>query len=274
MEETVAYLRERITRAPAAVLVLGSGLGTVAEELSDPVRLPYAEIPGFPRTTVDGHAGALTVGILEGVELAVLTGRWHLYEGWSPSQVVAPLRALSSLGANLLLLTNAAGGIRPGMRPGDLMIIADHLNLMGRNPLVGPSAGVRPCFPDMSAAYDPEVRRQLAACALGAGISVDEGVYAALPGPSYETPAEIAMLRRLGADAVGMSTVPEVIAARALEMRVGAISCITNVASGLAPGPLSHAEVLRVGAQVRDRLATLLRLAIPRLAAPNLATEA
>lgn len=275
MEETTLYLRERITRAPAAVLVLGSGMGALAEELADPLRLPYAEIPGFPRATVAGHAGALVVGILEGVEVAMLAGRFHLYEGWNASQVVAPIRSLAALGADLLLTTNAAGGLRPGMVAGDLMLIADHLNLTGRNPLIGPVVPGEQRFPDMSSPYDPKVREEIAAHAVERGIPLEQGVYAAVLGPSYETPAEIRMLRRLGADAVGMSTVPEVIAARALGMRVAGISCITNLAAGLGSGAaLSHDEVLRVGADAWGRLAALLRGVLPRIAALNLPTEA
>lgn len=273
METTINYLRERITRAPAAVLVLGSGMGALAEELDDPVRLRYAEIPGFPRSTVEGHPGALVVGILNGVEVAVLAGRFHLYEGWRPSQVVAPIRALGALGADLLVLTNAAGGIRQGMRPGDLMLIADHLNLSGSNPLTGPVVPGEERFPDMSSPYDPQVRRRIAEYALEAGIALQEGVYASLLGPSYETPAEIRMLQGFGADAVGMSTVPEVIAARALGLRVAAISCITNAAAGLGPGSLSHEEVLQVGAQARARLSALLRGVLPLIATVNLPTE-
>jgi purine-nucleoside phosphorylase len=274
MEETTLYLRERITRAPAVVLVLGSGMGMLAEELADPVRLPYAEIPGFPRSTVEGHAGALVVGILEGVEVAVMAGRFHLYEGWSAAEVVAPIRALAVLGAELLLLTNAAGGVRTGMRPGDLMLIADHINLSGMNPLTGALVPGDQRFPDMSAPYDPEVRRRIMEFAVEKGIPVEEGVYAALLGPSYETPAEIRMLRRLGADAVGMSTVPEVIAARAMGMRTAAISCITNAAAGLGPGVLSHEEVLHVGAEARERLAALLKGVLPKIAPLNFPTEA
>jgi purine-nucleoside phosphorylase len=274
MEETTLYLRERITRAPAAVLVLGSGMAMLAEDLVDPVRLPYSGIPGFPRSTVAGHAGELVVGVLAGVEVAVMAGRFHLYEGWSPGEVVAPIRALAVLGAELLLLTNAAGGIRPGMRAGDLMLIADHINLSGMNPLTGRVDPGEQRFPDMSAPYDPEVRRRISEYALQQGIPLEVGVYASLLGPSYETPAEIRMLRRLGADAVGMSTVPEVIVARALGMRAAAVSCITNVAAGLGPGVLSHEDVLQVGAEARERLGTLLRGVLPRIAPLNYPTEA
>ena len=269
MEQTTVYLRERITRAPAAVLVLGSGLGALAGELIDPVRLPYRDIPGSPASTVEGHEGALVVGILAGVEVAVMAGRFHLYEGWEPHEVAAPIRALAALGADLLLLTNAAGGLRPGMRPGDLMVITDHLNLTGRNPLVGPVVAGEPRFPDMAEPYDRAVRARIEETARELRVPLESGVYAALLGPSYETPAEIRMLRRLGADAVGMSTVPEVIVGRSVGMRVGAVSCITNVAAGLGPGVLSHDEVLAVGERVRERLAKLIRGVLPRLAPVN-----
>lgn len=274
LHETVAFLRERLTRAPAATMVLGSGLGGLADEIQDPVRIPYEEIPGFPRSTVAGHAGALVAGIWEGVEVAALQGRVHLYEGWDPSAVVLPVRALAALGAGVLLVTNAAGGVRPGLRPGDLMLIADHINLTGRNPLTGAVRPGETRFPDMSEPYDAAFRRAAEAVALERRIPVDQGVYAAVLGPSYETPAEIRMLARLGADAVGMSTVPEVIVARALGMRVLGISCITNLAAGLGNEPLSHAEVMEVGARARDRLADLVRGVLPRIAQLNLPTEA
>jgi purine-nucleoside phosphorylase len=274
MERVVPYLRERITRAPAALLVLGSGLGGLADEIQDPVRIPYEEIPGFPRSTVAGHAGALVAGILEGVEVVAMQGRFHLYEGWDPSAVVLPMRVLAALGARVALLTNAAGAVRPGLRPGDLMMISDHLNLMWRNPLVGPARAGEERFPDMSEPYDPEFRKIAAEVAAAQGQSLEEGVYAALLGPSYETPAEVRMLGRLGADAVGMSTVPEVIVARALGLRVLAMSCITNLAAGIGSEPLSHQEVMEVGAQVRDRLAGLVRGVLPRIADENLPSEA
>lgn len=250
---------------PRVILVLGSGLGSLADTIADPVRIPYTEIPGFPHSTVEGHAGELVMGKMAGVEVAVMAGRFHLYEGWAAADVAVPIRMLQAQGAELLLLTNAAGGLRPGMQPGDLMLIADHINLMGRNPLIGPVQGGEERFPDMSAPYDPVVRRELRTCAVEIGVPVEEGVYAGVLGPSYETPAEIRMLRRFGAHAVGMSTVPEVIAARAAGLRVGAISCITNLAAGLGTEPLSHEEVLAAGAAARDRLAGLVTHALPRL---------
>ncbi|HEX5521683.1 MAG TPA: purine-nucleoside phosphorylase [Longimicrobiaceae bacterium] len=266
-DETLAFLRARLPRTPQAILVLGSGLGGLADEVEDAVRISYDEIPDFPRTTVAGHAGALVVGRWQGVEVAVLQGRFHLYEGWEPAMVARPIRLLHALGARVMVLTNAAGGVRPGMQPGDLMLISDHINFMGRNPLVGPVAAGEVRFPDMTEAYDADFRAAAETVALELGISVEQGVYAAVLGPSYETPAEIRMLARLGADAVGMSTVPEVIVARALGMRVLALSCITNLAAGLGAEKLSHEEVMEVGARVRDRLAALVRGVLPRIAA-------
>ncbi|MDQ3555331.1 MAG: purine-nucleoside phosphorylase [Gemmatimonadota bacterium] len=267
LDETVRFLRERAPGPPRVVLVLGSGLGGLAEEIENPTRVPYEEIPGFPRSTVAGHAGALLFGRWEGVEVAAMQGRFHLYEGWSPEQVARPIRALGSLGASAMLLTNAAGGIRPGLRPGDLMLISDHINLTGRNPLAGPVAEGEERFPDMTEPYDAGLRTAAAETALELRVPVTDGVYAAVLGPSYETPAEIRMLARLGADAIGMSTVPETIVARARGMRVLGISCITNLAAGLGGGPLSHAEVTETGARVRDRLAALVRGILPRMVA-------
>ena len=274
MHETIEYLRERITRAPSVILVLGSGLGAMAEEIADPVAIPYAEIPGFPRSTVAGHAGRLVAGMVNGVEAVAMQGRFHLYEGWEPSMVALPIRVLAALGAGTLVVSNAAGGLRPGMKAGDLMLIADHLNLMGKNPLTGPTLAGEERFPDMSAPYDAELRREAAALALEQRIRLDEGVYAAVLGPSYETPAEIRMLRTLGADAVGMSTVPEVIAARALGLRVLGISLISNLAAGISPVPLSHAEVMQAGALVQGRFTRLVKELLPRIARSNLASEA
>lgn len=276
LAETVAFLRGRFTRAPHAMLVLGSGLGGLADEIEDPVRISFAEIPGFPRRTQElaGHAGALVAGRLEGVEVAAMQGRFHLYEGWEPADVALPVRALAALGAGMLLVTNAAGGIRPGFRPGDLMLIADHVNLMSRSPLIGAVVPGEERFPDMSDPYDAGFRRVAEEVALELGIPLAQGVYAALLGPSYETPAEIRMLARLGADAVGMSTVPEVLVARALGVRVLGISCITNLAAGLGGQKLSHDEVMETGAAVRDRLVALVRGVLPRVAGLNLASEA
>ncbi|CAN5617371.1 purine-nucleoside phosphorylase [soil metagenome] len=265
--DTVSFLRERVPHAPQAILVVGSGLGGIVEEIGDAVRTPYADIPGFPRSTVVGHAGELVAGRWAGVNVVAMAGRFHLYEGWTPREVAYPIRTLAALGPGSLILTNAAGGVRPGMQPGDLMLIADHLNLMWKNPLIGAVEEGEERFPDMSDPYDAEFRRVAEEVALEQRIPVEQGVYAALLGPSYETPAEIRMLARLGADAVGMSTVPEVLVARARGIRVLGISCITNLAAGLGSTPLSHAEVVEVGARVRDRLAALVKGSLPRLVA-------
>jgi purine-nucleoside phosphorylase len=262
---TLAYLRERVSVEPRAILVLGSGLGGVVDEIENGVRIPYTDIRGFPHSTVAGHAGALVAGRWGGVEVVAMAGRFHLYEGWTPQEIARPVRALCGLGPRVMVLTNAAGGVRPGMKPGDLMLIADHLNLMWRNPLIGPVEEGEERFPDMSDPYDAAFRREAEAVALEQRIRLDQGVYAALAGPSYETPAEIRMLARLGADAVGMSTVPETVVARARGVRVLGISCITNLAAGLAGHPLSHQEVMDVGNQVRERLARLVAGVLPRL---------
>jgi purine-nucleoside phosphorylase len=276
LADAIHFLRERFTRAPHAVLVLGSGLGGMADEIEDAVRIPFSDIPGFPRRTQElaGHAGQLVAGRLEGVEVAAMQGRFHLYEGWEPSDVALPVRALAAIGAQTMVLTNAAGGIRPGFMPGDLMLIADHINMMFRNPLIGRTAPGETRFPDMSDPYDAGFRRAAAEVARDLRIPIVEGVYAGLLGPSYETPAEIRMLARLGADAVGMSTVPEVLVARAIGLRCLGISCITNLASGIGGQKLAHDEVMEVGARVRDRLAALVRGVLPRIAGLNLASEA
>ena len=276
IHDTVGFLRERITRAPHAVLVLGSGLGGMADDIEDAVRIPFGDIPGFPRRTQElaGHAGQLVAGRLEGVEVAAMQGRFHLYEGWQPGDVALPVRALAALGAETMVLTNAAGGIRPGFMPGDLMLIADHINMMFRNPLIGQTFPGETRFPDMSDPYDREFRRAAEEVARELRIPVVEGVYAAVLGPSYETPAEIRMLARMGADAIGMSTIPEVLVARAIGVKCLGISCITNLASGIGHERLSHDEVMEVGARVRDRLAALVRGVLPRIAGLNLASEA
>lgn len=271
--QSVGYLRKRITRAPSVALVLGSGLGRVSESITDPLRIPYEEIPGFPRATVAGHSGALVAGIWEGVEVVAMQGRFHLYEGWTPAEVAFPLRVLAALGASSVVLTNAAGALSHALRPGQLMLITDHLNFMFRNPLVGRAHPGEFRFPDLSAAYDPEYRGWTLEAAAELGITLAEGVYAGVLGPSYETPAEIRMLAQLGADAVGMSTVPEAIVAAAIGLRVLAISTITNYGAGLG-GALSHEEVLQVGQESSGDLQRLLASVLPRISTGNLPTEA
>lgn len=244
---------------PVLGIVLGSGLGAFADGLTDRVAVPYADLPDFPKSSVQGHAGQLIVGQHRGVRVVAMQGRVHFYEGYAPWQVVLPVRVLCSLGIKGLVVTNAAGGINTAFRAGDLMAITDHLNLTGWNPLVGPNDDrLGPRFPDMSHAYDPALLQVLRAAAKAEGVALKEGVYAGLSGPSYETPAEIRMLRGLGADAVGMSTVGEVIAAAHLGVRVTGISCITNLAAGLSAQKLSHDEVADTANRVKDVFSRLV----------------
>lgn len=259
MNETLAFLHERITRRPRVMLILGSGQGALADAFDDAVSVPFEAVPGFPPPTVEGHRGRLVAGTLEGVECIALQGRYHLYEGHSTEIVTLPIRAIAALGAHTMIATNSAGGLSRAFRPGDLMLIADHVNLMGRNPLAGPVVPGDERFPDMTEAYDPELRALAEGVADDRGIRLVQGVYCAVGGPSYETPAEIRMLRLLGGDAVGMSTVPEVIVARAIGLRVLALSLITNLAAGLAPAPLHHADVIAAAAAAEDRITTLVR---------------
>jgi purine-nucleoside phosphorylase len=266
IERATQAVRARLgPTTPRAAIVLGSGLGHLADEVQHATRIPYRDIPGFPEPGVAGHRGELVAGTLEGVPVLVQSGRFHLYEGHSADVAALPVRVFARLGIGTLVVTNAAGGIRPTFQPGVLMLIADHVNLMFRNPLVGPVLDGEERFPDMSAPYDPELRALARAVAREAGIVLDEGVYVGLLGPSYETPAEIRMLQRLGADAVGMSTVPEVIAARARSMRCLGFSTITNLAAGISPTKLSHREVLEVGQQVGAALGTIVKGVVARL---------
>lgn len=253
------YIRNAAGGALDIVIVLGSGLGDSTGFMQVEKRVPYTEIPGFARPTIAGHAGELLIGTAHGMRIAAMRGRFHMYEGHELSTVVLPVRALIRAGARTVLLTNAAGGVNTGFKPGDLMLINDHINLTGRNPLIGPNddeLGVR--FPDMTHAYDIELMQIAHAAAEQLDITLHDGVYAWLTGPSYETPAEIRMLRTLGADAVGMSTVPEVIAARHMGARVLGISCITNMAAGVTGQPLNHAEVTEVGRRAADNFLKLI----------------
>ena len=250
---------------PQVAIVLGSGLAGVADAVRDPVRILYKDIPGFPEPGAPGHKGELVGGTLEGVPVLVQSGRFHLYEGHAPAVAALPTRVFTSLGVQTLVVTNAAGGIRRSFRPPTLMLIADHINLMFRNPLVGPVEDGEERFPDMSDPYDPTLRTLARQVAKDERIPLEEGVYAALLGPSFESPAEIRMLERIGADAVGMSTVPEVIAARARGLRCLGFSSITNVAAGLSAQKLSHVEVLEAGKQVAGQLERLIRGVLKRL---------
>jgi purine-nucleoside phosphorylase len=261
-----AVLKQRLGAArPRAAIVLGSGLGFLADEVRDAIRIPYAELPDFPQPGVLGHKGELVAGQLDGVPVVVQSGRFHLYEGHSAAVAALPVRVFHEVGIRTLIVTNAAGGLRATFRPGTLMLIADHVNLMFRNPLVGQVVDGEERFPDMSAPYDPELRTLARDVARELRIPLEEGVYYALLGPSFETPAEIRMLARLGADAVGMSTVPEVITARARGMRCLGFSTITNLAAGISPNPLSHHEVLEVGRQVGQSLGSIVKGVVRRL---------
>jgi purine-nucleoside phosphorylase len=253
-------------RTPLVGLVLGSGLGGVTAALADAVRVPYAEIPGFVPPSVAGHAGELVVGGFGGVTVACLSGRIHLYEGEATERVVFGVRLLAALGCRGVLLTNAAGGIRDDLGPGSLVVISDHLNLTGKNPLIGALEPGSTRFVDMTTAYDARFRELAREAARAAGLSISEGVYAGVLGPSYETPAEIRMLRALGADAVGMSTVLEVIALRERRVRVGAVSVVTNLAAGLGEGELDHTDVQQKGAEARAALVSLLQGWVTRVA--------
>ncbi len=266
LEACQRVIRERTELEPEFGLVLGSGLGFLAEQVVDPVAIDYTDLPGFPVSTVPGHAGRLVLGRLSGRAVAIMQGRFHYYEGYSMQRIVVGVRLMSRLGVGAFLITNAAGGIRADLQPGDLMLIRDHINLMGNNPLMGPNAeelGAR--FPDMSDAYTGALRTQARAVAAELGILVKEGVYAAFTGPSYETPAEVRLLNILGADAVGMSTIPEVIAARHAGRKVLGISCISNLAAGISPEPLSHAEVTETAQRVRVVFSRLVLALVERL---------
>jgi xanthosine phosphorylase len=244
--EAAAVIAERAPGfAPRLGIVLGSGLGAVAEALEDAVTIPYGELPGFPQPGIAGHAGTLALGTLSGLPVAVMQGRRHVYEGGDPGAMRVPVRALKRAGADALLVTNAAGSLREDVGPGALMAIADHINMLGVNPLTGPNdEAAGPRFPSLRDAYDPDLRRVLTVAAAAVGIALAQGVYLATAGPSFETPAEIRAFRTLGADAVGMSTVPEVILARHAGLRVVAISAITNLAEGMGGEPLSHEQTL------------------------------
>jgi len=266
IDEAVAAIRSRTSLQPRAAVVLGSGLGGFADRVEDAVAIPYGEIPGWPVATAKGHSGTLVVGAFAGVPVAVMKGRAHLYEGHAVDRVVFGVRVLGRLGAGTLVVTNACGGIRADLSPGDLVLVSDHLNLQGTSPLVGPNDDtLGPRFPDMTNAYDAELRALAHDCAARVGQSLSEGVYAAWLGPAFETPAEIRMIRTLGGDLVGMSTAPEVLAARHMGLRCLAISCVTNMAAGILPEPIDPEHVLVVGAQAQDRLTALLAEILPRL---------
>ena len=265
-EKAARMIRSRANAEVSAAIVLGSGLGAFADELTESIAIPYREIPGFARATVEGHAGQLVIGKAGGVTVAAMQGRFHFYEGYSLEEVTFPIRVLKLLGVKTLVLTNAAGTLNVEFAPGSLMVISDHLNLLGTNPLMGSNDdrfGSR--FPDLTAVYAPELQNLVIEEARAMGLEMRRGIYAALTGPSYETPAEIHMVRTLGADAVGMSTVPEAIVARHMNMQVIGISCITNLAAGVSNRPIDHTQVMAIGERVRGQFTELLRRVVARL---------
>ena len=256
-----AYIKDRIQQPPTVGLVLGSGLGDFADTLENPIRIPYSDIPDFPQPTVEGHSGAFVFGTKQGKSVVALQGRLHYYEGFTQQEITLPIRVLAAIGVKTLLLTNAAGGVNLGFQPGDLMLLSDHINYSGANPLIGPNlAEFGPRFPDMSDLYTKSLRTAIKEKAAEAGISLQEGVYAMYSGPNYETPAEIRMFRTMGADAVGMSTVPEALVAGHSGLQVIGISCITNMAAGVLPVKLNHAEVVETAAKVHDLFHKLVDL--------------
>jgi purine-nucleoside phosphorylase len=266
-EAAAKYIQKKSKLRPKIALVLGSGLGAFADEFANAIRIPYAKIPNFPQSTAVGHAGQLVVGAVDGVEVVAMQGRVHLYEGYSAQHVAFPIRVFARMGVKAVILTNAAGGIKKDFTQGRLVIISDHINLQGANPLIAPNdEQFGPRFPDMSTAYDKKFRELTLAEGRLLGINLDEGVYAALSGPSYETPAEIRYLRTIGADLVGMSTVSEVIVARHSGIRVLGISCVTNAAAGILDQPLDHNEVLQTAERVKGQFIGLLRAVIPDIA--------
>lgn len=259
IQTATAFIKEKLQQQPKIGLILGSGLGVLADDIVNPVKIPYNEIPGFPVSTVEGHAGQLVCGQLSGVEVIAMQGRFHFYEGYSMDKVTFPVRVMKELGIEELIVTNAAGGVNESFTPGDLMIITDHINNMGTNPLIGPNDsrfGVR--FPDMSEAYSKNLRALAKDVAEKSNIAIKEGVYVGNPGPVYETPAEVRLARTLGGDAVGMSTVPEVIVAKHAGLEVLGISCISNMAAGILDQPLSHDEVIETTEKVKASFLTLV----------------
>jgi len=260
LDELEAAVRSRTPLVPQIGFVLGSGLGTLANALSDVTSIPFADMPGWPEASAPGHAGALLLGQLEGVPVICLKGRLHLYEGYSERLIVEPVLLMGRLGARTVMLTNASGGVNGAYQPGTLMLLSDHLNLTGLNPLIGPNdEGLGPRFPDLVDAWSPRLRELMRQAASDEGVALEEGVYAGLTGPTYETPAEVRMLRTLGADAVGMSTVLEAIAARWSGIELVGVSLVTNPGAGLTGEPLSHDEVLAVAAEAGPRFTSLVR---------------
>jgi purine-nucleoside phosphorylase len=266
IDNAVEFIRSQTPLAPRVAVVLGSGLGDFADELQSPIGIPYSTIPGWPQSTAVGHAGLLIAGQIDGLPVLVQSGRAHLYEGYSPREVTLSVRVLRGLGVETLVITNAAGGINRNYSRGALVLVSDHINLQGSNPLAGPNDDrFGPRFPDMTEAYSKRLREIARSTGSELGIELPEGVYAGLLGPNFETPGEIRYLSAIGADLVGMSTVPEVIVANHCGMKVLAISCVTNMAAGILNQKLDHEEVLETGRMVRGTLVKLLRALLPRL---------
>ena len=267
-DNAAKFVLGKTSLRPRVAVVLGSGLGAFADELTDAIRIPFGDIPDFPKSTAEGHAGQLVIGKIGDVPLAVMQGRVHFYEGYNMDAVIFPMRVLGRMGVRAAILTNAGGGISDKLEQGSLVVLTDHINLQGSNPMIGPNDqrfGAR--FFDMSYAYDPQYRQWTIDSGKTLSIKLHQGVYLAVSGPSYETPAEIRAFRTMGADVVGMSTVPEVIAARHMNIKVLAISCVTNMAAGVSPVPLVHSEVLETGNRVRKHFVALLKSVIPAIAA-------
>lgn len=266
IQNSANYIKSKIGVNPKIGLILGSGLGVLAEEINNATTIPYSEIPDFPVSTVEGHAGQLVIGELEGKTVVAMQGRFHFYEGYSMEKVTFPVRVMKLLGVEQLIVTNAAGGVNETFNAGDLMLITDHLNMMGTNPLIGPNdSNFGDRFPDMSTAYCKELRSVAKGVASKLNIPLQEGVYAGNTGPTYETPAEVRMLRTLGADAVGMSTVPEVIVARHSGLKVLGISCISNMAVGILDQPLTHDEVMETTEKVRENFLSFVKSIIQEM---------
>jgi purine-nucleoside phosphorylase len=266
IKQAAAFIEEKVSFTPQIGLILGSGLGVLAEEIEDPIRISYSDIPGFPVSTVEGHAGQFVFGTLQGKKVAAMQGRFHYYEGYSMDKVTFPVRVMKEIGIESLIVTNAAGGVNTSFEAGDLMIITDHINNMGTNPLIGPNDnefGVR--FPDMSEAYSKRLRQLAKDTGVELNLSIQEGVYVGNTGPVYETPAEIRMIRTLGGDAVGMSTVPEVIVARHAGIEVLGISCISNMAAGILDQPLTHHEVIETTEKVKANFLSFVKTIVSKM---------
>lgn len=266
IQETAEFINARINTQPKIGLILGSGLGVLADEIQNPVKINYNDIPNFPVSTVEGHAGCLVLGSLEGKDVVAMQGRFHYYEGYSQQEITFPVRVMKALGVETIIVTNAAGGANTNFKPGDLMVIKDHINLSGSNPLIGSNDNrLGPRFPDMSTAYKPKYINLVKKCAKELNMNIQEGVYAFFSGPTYETPAEVKMAQILGADAVGMSTAPEVIVASHSSMDVVGISCITNMAAGILDQPLDHEEVIETTQKVKAEFLSLVKSVVNKI---------